>query len=108
MKTLPNARFENIFTVEPENVILDTIKLAEPSLDGTYPNKDKTFIFRVYESKGGRCVFKLGSSLPIKNAFYTNILEDDLGEPVEREHDVGPLLVPILPFQVITLKITFA
>ncbi|CAG8506444.1 799_t:CDS:10 [Paraglomus brasilianum] len=83
------------FTVDAPNVILETVKQAEDSDD---------VILRLYEAYGGHARVHLKSALPVRAAYMTNILEDNLVK-YDYNQDDG-IQLKFGPFQVITLKLT--
>ncbi|KAI8810773.1 alpha-mannosidase [Cladochytrium replicatum] len=91
------------FSINSSTVVLDTVKPAEPALNTNNKTKDHQFILRLYEAYGARGLVRLASPLKIKDAWFTNMLEDRLG-PVQRD-DEGSLLFNVTPFQVVTIGI---
>jgi alpha-mannosidase len=72
------------------NVILDAVKRAE--------DDDKAIIVRMYEAYGGRTVARLKTSLPVKQAVLTNLLEDELATLKWEEGcevEIGPFKVSL-------------
>jgi alpha-mannosidase len=65
----------SVFTVNPDNIIIETVKPAE---DGS-----KDLILRLYESKRTATRCEVTISLPLSKVYQTNMLED-----TERELDV--------------------
>ncbi|KAJ2968730.1 hypothetical protein NQ176_g9038 [Zarea fungicola] len=91
----------------PRNVVLETIKRAEDDaeLHGHYPltkRDGQSIILRVYESLGGSSNAKVVSSLPVKKAFKTNILEDN-----EQELTVtnGEVAISLKPFELMSIRL---
>ncbi|KAJ3196654.1 Alpha-mannosidase 2C1, partial [Dinochytrium kinnereticum] len=84
LRLLVDPSSENLFDLETfqistENIVLDTVKIAEdprPSSAGV------DTVIRLYEAYGGRGVCVFSSAFTIKEARYCNILED-IGESVE-------------------------
>ncbi|KAJ3193268.1 Alpha-mannosidase 2C1 [Irineochytrium annulatum] len=85
------------FKVDMENVVLDTVKMAEDPRKG-----GNDVVIRLYEAYGGRGTVKISTQLPVKEAHFTNVLED-LGEKVDRDAE-GNMLVPIMPFKFVTIR----
>lgn len=88
--------------MDQKNVVLDTFKLAEPSLLPGAKVDGKTFIIRVYEAYGGRSEVRLSCSMKLKSAHFCNILEET-SEAVSIDSN-GDLCFEITPFQVIGIK----
>jgi alpha-mannosidase len=82
------------FGVSAPNVIIDTIKKAEDS---------DALIVRLYESHGKRAALRLTSPLPVKAAARCNLLEDEEGTLTWAD---GGVDLNIMPFQIVTLKLT--
>ena len=80
--------------VEPESVIVDTIKKAEDSGD---------FIVRVYEAHGSRGPARLSIAGGFRKAVECNLMEEE-DTPVETDGDT--LRFPIKPWEIKTFKIT--
>jgi alpha-mannosidase len=78
-----------LVTVEPPNVVIDTIKPAE---DG------KGFVVRLYESHGMATEARLAFGRPVKRVRLSNTLEDD-GAALEGER------LTLRPYQIATLRI---
>jgi alpha-mannosidase len=97
------------FTVHgAHNVFLETIKRGE---DDSFnkPEAPKTIILRLYEAYGGHATAKIHIShhLKIKQAYLTNMLEDNVQElSVSRSDDgVKEVSLSFHGFQVRTLKL---
>lgn len=96
------------------SIILDHVKRGEDdediSMGGLPTRKGKSVILRFYDSLGGRASTCLTSKHPIKRAYKTNILEDDL-EEVELEkgerdgEEVTILKITLRPFEVATYRL---
>lgn len=86
---------KSYFTLDRDNVVLDTIKLGEPPVSDSQfaaGSGDNTVILRMYEAIGWNGSVILKCSLPIKQAYYCNVLED-VGEVVHVEKcDEGHVL----------------
>ncbi|KAJ3407717.1 Glycoside hydrolase, 38 vacuolar alpha mannosidase [Chytridiales sp. JEL 0842] len=89
------------FSVDMENVVLDTVKIAEdPRGNGT------DLVLRFYESMGGRGTVHFTTTLPVKEANHCNVLED-IGEKVEKDED-GKFVFEVTPFKIVSLRLLFA
>ncbi|MCI0496139.1 glycosyl hydrolase-related protein, partial [candidate division KSB1 bacterium] len=78
---LPKAN--SLVTIEPENIILHTIKKIEPEfsfLPATAPHEN-AWILRVFEAYGKATDVEIALPQTIKQARLSNILEED-GEPL--------------------------
>jgi alpha-mannosidase len=91
--TLPTA--VSHFQVSRPGVIMDTIKRPE---DG------EGIIVRLYEAYGSRGNFSFRSTLPIKRATVTNMLEEHTRD-LDRGDD-GGWQVTIKPFEIVTLRLS--
>lgn len=82
----PKEIFSAITLSGGKSLVLDTIKRGEDDEDVTggqfSPRSGQSVILRIYESLGGKTRGTIETTLPVKKAFKTNILEDDL-ESVE-------------------------
>lgn len=91
---------KSFFSVDHESVILDAVKKAEDSGD---------IVVRLYESFGGRCNFKLKTTLPFKGVSVVNMIEEEVSPKDIGLNEVtwnnGEVALSIKPFQVITLKL---
>ena len=87
-------------------LILDTIKRGEDDEDVSRgelsKRKGKSIILRVYESLGGKARGTIKTSLGIKKACRTNLLEDDEGE-VEIKN--GELAIELRAFEIATYRL---
>ncbi|KAI8620662.1 galactose mutarotase-like domain-containing protein [Chytriomyces sp. MP71] len=89
------------FTVSKPNLVLDTVKLAEdPRVTGH--NGQVDVILRFYEAYGGRGVANVKTLFNVKEAKFTNILED-LGDSIKVEDD-GSLNIAFGPFKIVTVR----
>ena len=97
--TLPEN--QSYFRLEDDgNIILDTVKSAE---DGS-----GDIIIRLYESKHATCKSTLHSSLEIKNAMLTDMLENDI-KPLEVSKSTSKqksIKLHFNPFEVKTIRLT--
>ncbi len=81
------------FTTDRAGIIIECIKVAE---DGT------GIVVRLYEAYGSRGPFKLTTTLPVKAASRTDMLEN----PVEQLAVTnGAMKLDIRPFEIVTLKL---
>jgi alpha-mannosidase len=94
--TLPGRAGEaSLFTVEPANVVLDTLKPAE---DGS-----GDLIVRLYESDRAATTALLRTALPLRRAAETDMLEaNPRALPLRR----GALRLEFRPFEIKTLRLT--
>jgi alpha-mannosidase len=98
-----------------DNVIVSTVKRAEDDHDvstGDLPVRDKTsksIIVRLYDSLGGRSSGDILSKLPVKQAFRTNLLEDDKEEvKVITKNGVSSVAVVLKRFEIATYRLVLA
>jgi alpha-mannosidase len=84
----------SFFSVDHPALVLDTVKRAEDS---------GAIVVRLYEAHGSRGTARLATTLPFETAVRTNLLEDDGGDPLDR--DGGTVLVPFRPYEVVSLKL---
>lgn len=75
------------------SLILDAVKRGEDDEDvtrGEFKHRaGRSIILRTYDSMGGKSRGTLQLNLPVKKAYKTNILEDDLEELEVRKSDAG-------------------
>jgi alpha-mannosidase len=81
------------FSTDTPGVFIDTVKRAEDGDD---------LIVRLYEGHGGGGVARLRVGLPFAEAWFTNLLEDRLSEA---EVDGDQVIVPLRPFEIVTLAL---
>jgi len=82
------------FAVSQENVIIDTVKVAEDD-----PN---ALVVRLYESTNAMTTCSLMTRLPVKEACITNMLEEEIQKiPVEQ----GNICLHMRGFEIVTLKL---
>jgi alpha-mannosidase len=74
-------------------VLIEAVKHAE---------HDESIIVRVCESNGSRGPVTLTTSLPVKFAFYADLMERS-GEPVECAG--GLITFMVKPFEIVTFKL---
>jgi alpha-mannosidase len=87
---LPAA--QSFFSVEGAGVQIETVKTAE---DG------KAIIVRLYEAHGGRKRVTLRTSLPVREAWTTDLLEQEISQ---LGLQAGAVAFDIVPFEIVTLK----
>jgi alpha-mannosidase len=85
----------SLISVDKKSVLVETIKKAE---DGN------GFILRLYESHRKRGTVEISSHFPIKAAWETNLLEENLS-PCELERE--KIIVHFNPFEIKTLRVFF-
>lgn len=89
--SLPLER--SFFEVDNASVFLEAIKHAE---------KEEAIIVRLYEAHNTRGSVTLTTSLPVRSAWYCDLMEKSLAEiPVSG----GEMLLPIQPFEIVTIKL---
>lgn len=88
---LPSA--QSLFTVDRPGVVIEVVKRAE---DG------KGLIVRLYETEGGRGSATLTTTLPVKKAWATNLLEENETTLPLRD---GKLRLEFQPFEIVTLRL---
>ena len=93
------------------SLILDCIKRGEDDEDvsrGELPErKGFSIILRIYDSLGGSARGRIvwdRSFLPVKQVFFTNILEDDLVQQAF-EKDGGSVDISLRAFEVATVRL---
>jgi alpha-mannosidase len=88
------------------SLVLDTIKRGEDDEDvsrGELPKrKGKSVILRIYDSLGGTSKGTIETSLEVKKAWKTNILEDDEDEVTVVK---GKIDIILRPFEVATFRL---
>lgn len=89
--TLPIS--QSFFQVDKAGVVIEAIKKAE---------KENAIIIRLYEAHGTRGLVTLTTSLPVKQAFMADLMENTL-EKVE--FDNGETALQVTPFEIVTLKL---
>jgi alpha-mannosidase len=88
---LPTAGFLNL---EPANLILTAMKKAED---------DDGVVVRFYEAEGCQVHANLRLFQPIKQAWKTNLIEDE-EQPLPPSGD-GSIRFPVKPWEIVTLKL---
>jgi len=82
-----------LVSIEPANVIIDTLKPAE---DG------KGFIVRLYESTGSATKARLAFGIPVRNVHLSNTMEDRLAPLAVADNACQ---FDVRPFQIVTLRV---
>ena len=85
----------SLLSVNAPNVIVETVKPAE---DGS-----GDVVVRVYESKRTATQCTLTTSLPVKRAMQTNMLEDVTGDLAVAE---GKIALDLRPFEIKTIRLS--
>ncbi|KAL0640633.1 Glycoside hydrolase, 38 vacuolar alpha mannosidase [Maublancomyces gigas] len=96
------------------SIVLDHIKRGEDDEDvstgGLPTRKGQSLILRFYDSLGGKASTTISTQLPVKKAFKTNLLEDDL-EELDLVHSevsgkkVTSIKITLRPFEVATYRL---
>jgi len=87
----------SIFQVDPHNIILETVKLAE--------DNSGDIILRLYESKRNFTNCIVSTPLSVKTVYHTDLLERNQVElPVQN----GKILFDFHPFEIKTLRLVLA
>lgn len=96
-------------------LILSNIKRFEDDADvsrGDLPVREtgQSVVIRVYDSLGGKSRGHITSKIPIKKAFKTNLLEDDLEEVAVIDAGAGVHQIPLTvrSFEVATYRLVLA
>ncbi len=88
------ASFHLIDLIEPEIVQVETVKRAED---------DNGVIIRLYEYTRNRSTIKLRLGFPVREAYITNLLEENQSQLEVTEG--GTITFPVTPFQIVTLRV---
>jgi alpha-mannosidase len=84
---------KSFFTVEPENILVSTIKQAEDG-HGT--------VIRFYETEGRYTKARIIGFKPISHAYLTDMLEYNINDlPVDAD---GSIEISVKPYEIITLR----
>ena len=83
----------SLFEVDRPGVTIEAVKYAE---------NDNSVIVRLYEAHGSRGTVTLSTSLPVKHAFYADLMERT-GAPLECER--GRIGFAVKPLEIVTLKL---
>ncbi len=92
--TAPYNKEYRDFSLEPDNVIVSALKIAE---------KDDAIILRFFETKGESCHALLSLPPQIKAARWVNLLEEE-GSELSIEN--GKIAMDVNPFEIVTLKLS--
>jgi alpha-mannosidase len=92
-KTAAAVGKQSYFAMSSDQVVIDTVKKAEDSDE---------IVVRMYESFGAQCNVELKVGLPISNAVFTNLLEEETGKAEVKD---GKLAMHFTPFELKTVKI---
>jgi len=84
---------KSFFEVDRPGVVIEAVKHAE---------HDESVIVRLYEAHGSRGPVTLTTALPVKYAFYADLMERT-GAPVECEK--GVIDFTVKPFEIVTFKL---
>lgn len=84
---------QSFFSVDADNVILETVKRAE---------NDNTTIIRLYECHNRRVDATVKVNLPFKKVFETDLLEDNIADIAFED---GQFTVEFKPFEIKTFKL---
>lgn len=106
-RTLEATAFSNpIKLTGNPSLVLDTIKRGEDDEDVSRgelaTRKGKSVILRIYDSLGGTSKGTIETSLDVKRAWKTNILEDD---EEEFKIEKGKIDITLKPFEVATFRL---
>lgn len=88
-------------SLDAPNIVFDYVKAIDSSIQGS-----KTVLCRVYESKGGRGTCSVKTLLPLKQAWISNVLEEDI-VPLSLRSDAHTFDLDFAPFKLYCLKIEF-
>lgn len=86
----------SLFAVDSPHLVIDTVKRAADSAE---------IVMRLYECHGARGSAELTTSLPVKTAIRTNLLEEPLGRGKAKR---AAMRFDFRPFEIITFKIAIA
>lgn len=78
---------------EQENIVVETVKLAEDSSD---------IIIRLYDSFNKKCIAKLNFGFMVSKAYICDLLENELSELNVLDNSVE---IPVNNFEIVTLKL---
>lgn len=88
---LPSS--QSLLSLDRSNVVIEVVKRAE---DG------HGLIVRLYEAEGGRGRVTLASTLPVRKAWITNLLEENEKPVAWRD---GKLTLDFKPFEIMTVRL---
>lgn len=84
----------SFFEVDNAAVFIEAIKRAE---------KEEAIIVRLYEAHNTRGTVTLTTTLPVRRAFLCDLLETNV---VELNRANGEIVLPVQPFEIVTVKLT--
>ena len=84
---------QSFFEVDRPGVMIEAVKHAE---------HEESVIVRLYEANGSRGSVVLTTTLPVKHAFYADLMERT-GAPIAC--DGGEIAFPVKPFEIVTFKL---
>ena len=84
----------NYLRLDPSNLILTAMKKSE---DGDH------IAMRFYEAEGNACLARIRMSSKIRNAWRTNLIEEN--EETLKPLDDGALELAVGPWEILTLKV---
>ncbi|MDH7570556.1 MAG: glycosyl hydrolase-related protein, partial [Armatimonadota bacterium] len=84
-------REHSFFSVDNPNVFVEVVKRAE---------RDDALIVRLYEAHNTRGPVTLATSLPVRQAWVADLMEDPL-QPVDVAR--GEIRLQVKPFEIVTL-----
>jgi alpha-mannosidase len=82
----------SFFQVDRPGAVIEAVKVAE---DG------RALVVRLYEAEGARGSVKLSTTLPVKSASFTNLLESEIKPATLRK---GTISIDLQPFEIVTVK----
>jgi len=108
MSDKPEKQWLNAITLTgAKSLVLDCIKRGEDDEDVSRGELTKrpgqSVILRIFESLGGKSRGTIETTLPVKTAYKTNVLEDD-GEELEISTK-GKIDIELRPFEVATFRL---
>ncbi|KAJ5692611.1 hypothetical protein N7462_002034 [Penicillium macrosclerotiorum] len=106
-----NTAFRSVSVQGSSSIILDVVKRGEDDADvstgGIRPRPGKSVIVRVYESLGGKARATVHSTLPVKQIFKCNILEDDEEEMLFKKtrEEITTVDIELRAFEIATYRL---
>ncbi|KAK4936017.1 Glycoside hydrolase, 38 vacuolar alpha mannosidase [Elasticomyces elasticus] len=105
----PKELFNAIHLTGGKSLVLDCIKRGEDDEDVTRgelsQRSGQSVILRIYESLGGKSRGTIETTLPVKKAFKTNVLEDDLDTLTISGKNKLSINIELRPFEVATFRL---
>ena len=105
----PKELFSAIHLGGGKSLVLDCIKRGEDDEDvsrGELSQRSgQSVILRIYESLGGKSRGTIETTLPVKKAFKTNIMEDDLETLTISGKNKLSINIELRPFEVATFRL---